>query len=208
MAEIMGCYTADVWSTSSSAENDVEGLKPEADFKGSNFNNMKSKFEITYGSVIKLMHKKTKFRLHSHNVPYGSGSGQQSVTGFPNVDDANSYWVHNIFIPSPETSMKAGDNIKAGTIIRLQHLKTKKWLHSHLHGSPISGNLEICVTTFVCAAQMTRRHKGLQTSADVKKQTVFLLQTADVWATSSSAELCRHGPQTADVLTLKKQTAP
>ncbi|KAL4559286.1 hypothetical protein LXL04_031424 [Taraxacum kok-saghyz] len=33
-------------------------------------------------------------------------------------------------------------------------------------------------------------------------------QTADVWATSSSAELCRCGPQTADVLTLKKQTEP
>ncbi|KAL4570776.1 hypothetical protein LXL04_026438 [Taraxacum kok-saghyz] len=31
---------------------------------------------------------------------------------------------------------------------------------------------------------------------------------ADVWATSSSAELCRCGPQTADVLTLKKQTEP
>lgn len=23
----------------------------------------------------------------------GSGSGQQSVTGFPNADDGNSYWV-------------------------------------------------------------------------------------------------------------------
>ncbi|KAL9260206.1 Stromal cell-derived factor 2-like protein [Drosera capensis] len=48
--------------------------------------------EITYGTVLKLMHEKTKFRLHSHEVPYGSGSGQQSVTGFPDVDDANSYW--------------------------------------------------------------------------------------------------------------------
>lgn len=50
--------------------------------------------QITYGSVIKLMHEKTKVRLHSHDVPYGSGSGQQSVTGFPNVDDSNSYWVY------------------------------------------------------------------------------------------------------------------
>ncbi|CAI9301527.1 unnamed protein product [Lactuca saligna] len=30
--------------------------------------------------------------------------------------------------------------------------------------------------------------------ADVKKQTVFLLQTADVWSTSSAAEACRCGP--------------
>ncbi|KAJ4865785.1 MIR motif protein [Raphanus sativus] len=38
--------------------------------------------EITYVSAIKLMHEKTKFRLHSHDMPYGSGSDQQSVTGF------------------------------------------------------------------------------------------------------------------------------
>ncbi|KAB1207182.1 Stromal cell-derived factor 2-like protein [Morella rubra] len=48
--------------------------------------------EITYGTVLNLMQERTKFRLHSHDVPYGSGSGQQSVAGFPNVDDANSYW--------------------------------------------------------------------------------------------------------------------
>ena len=47
-----------------------------------------------------------------------------------------------------------------------------------------------------------------QQPADVKKQTVFLLQTADVWSTSSAAEACRCGPQTADILTLEKQTAP
>ncbi|TYK19996.1 stromal cell-derived factor 2-like protein [Cucumis melo var. makuwa] len=95
--------------------------------------------EITYGSVLKLMHEKTKFRLHSHDVPYGSGSGQQSVTGFPNVDDSNSYWIVR---PQPGTSAKQGDTIKSGTIIRLQHMRTRKWLHSHLHASPISGNLE------------------------------------------------------------------
>ncbi|KAL4561605.1 hypothetical protein LXL04_033775 [Taraxacum kok-saghyz] len=47
-----------------------------------------------------------------------------------------------------------------------------------------------------------------QQSADVKKQTVFFLQTADVWSTSSAAETCRCGPQTADVLASKKQTPP
>ncbi|XP_022976196.1 stromal cell-derived factor 2-like protein [Cucurbita maxima] len=96
--------------------------------------------EITYGTVLKLMHEKTKFRLHSHDVPYGSGSGQQSVTGYPNVDDANSYWIVR---PELGTSAKQGDPIKSGTIIRLQHMGTRKWLHSHLHASPISGNLEV-----------------------------------------------------------------
>ncbi|CAL5361607.1 unnamed protein product [Camellia sinensis] len=96
--------------------------------------------QITYGSAIKLMHERTKFRLHSHDVPYGSGSGQQSVTGFPNVDDSNSYWIVR---PVPDTDAKQGDAIKSGTIIRLQHMRSRKWLHSHLHASPISGNLEV-----------------------------------------------------------------
>jgi len=96
--------------------------------------------EISYGSAIKLMHERTKFRLHSHDVPYGSGSGQQSVTSFPNVDDANSYWIVR---PRPDTSAKQGHPITHGTIVRLQHMKTRKWLHSHLHASPITGNLEV-----------------------------------------------------------------
>ncbi|KAG8656817.1 hypothetical protein MANES_03G010100v8 [Manihot esculenta] len=96
--------------------------------------------EITYGTVLKLMHERTKFRLHSHDVPYGTGSGQQSVTGFPDVDDANSYWIVR---PQLGSDAKQGDRIETGTVIRLQHMKTRKWLHSHLHLSPISGNLEV-----------------------------------------------------------------
>ncbi|KAF5822546.1 hypothetical protein HanXRQr2_Chr01g0027861 [Helianthus annuus] len=41
-----------------------------------------------------------------------------------------------------------------------------------------------------------------------KKQTLFSLQTADLWSTSSPADACRCGPQTADLLHLKKQTPP
>ncbi|CAO3644469.1 unnamed protein product [Cunninghamella blakesleeana] len=38
--------------------------------------------KVTCGSTVKLMNKATQYRLHSHGVSYGSGSGQQSVTGF------------------------------------------------------------------------------------------------------------------------------
>ncbi|GJR30565.1 stromal cell-derived factor 2-like protein [Tanacetum coccineum] len=78
--------------------------------------------------------------LADFDIMESLGSGQQSVTGFPNVDDANSYWIVR---PVPETSAKQGDGIKSGRIIRLQHMKTRRWLHSHLHASPISGNLEV-----------------------------------------------------------------
>ncbi|MFS8023870.1 hypothetical protein Hanom_Chr16g01456581 [Helianthus anomalus] len=48
----------------------------------------------------------------------------------------------------------------------------------------------------------------IQQFAEVKKQTVFFLQTAEIWSTFSATDVCRCGPQTADVLPLKKQTTP
>jgi dolichyl-phosphate-mannose--protein O-mannosyl transferase len=67
-------------------------------------------------------------------------STQQSVTGFPNLDDSNSYWIVK---PIPDSSDKQGDVMTSGTVLRLQHMKTRRWLHSHLHLSPISGNSEV-----------------------------------------------------------------
>lgn len=95
---------------------------------------------VTYGSVIKLQHERTNARLHSHDVPYGSGSGEQSVTAFPSVEDANSYWRVEIV----DDDHEQGDIIPNGAVIRLQHAGTRKWLHcGQMHRSPLSGNLEV-----------------------------------------------------------------
>lgn len=56
-------------------------------------------------------------------------------------------FVMQIVKPQPDISAKQGDTIKSGTIIRLQHMRTRKWLHSHLHASPISGNLEVTISS-------------------------------------------------------------
>ncbi len=47
---------------------------------------------MTWSSVIKLVNSNSNARLHSHDVKYGSGSGQQSVTAVKSADDHNSYW--------------------------------------------------------------------------------------------------------------------
>src|SRR5699024_11190942 len=47
---------------------------------------------VTCGSVLKLMNSNAGVRLHSHDIKYGSGSGQQSVTGTDKQEDINSYW--------------------------------------------------------------------------------------------------------------------
>jgi len=48
---------------------------------------------VTCGSIISLVHVPTNSRLHSHDVKYGGGSGQQSVTGFADQGDTNNYWL-------------------------------------------------------------------------------------------------------------------
>nr|CAD7427311.1 unnamed protein product [Timema monikensis] len=95
---------------------------------------------VTCGSVLKLMNVGYKIRLHSHDVKYGTGSGQQSVTGTELQEDVNSHW-----LIKSETGKHCnrGQAIKCGDVIRLQHLATLKNLHSHHFSSPLSGNQEV-----------------------------------------------------------------
>lgn len=95
---------------------------------------------VTCGSSIKLQHQASNYRLHSHEVAYGSGSQQQSVTLVQSADDPNSLW--NI-VGDLDKGCSRGSKIENGKVIRLQHVNTKKWLHSHNFPSPLSGNKEV-----------------------------------------------------------------
>ncbi|KAL3280728.1 hypothetical protein HHI36_003964 [Cryptolaemus montrouzieri] len=95
---------------------------------------------VTCGSVVKLLNTDYRVRLHSHDVKYGTGSGQQSVTGTETQEDINSHWVIKA---ATGKICPRGEPIKCGSKIRLEHLETKKNLHSHLFSSPLSGKQEI-----------------------------------------------------------------
>ncbi len=102
---------------------------------------------VTCGSAIKLRHTATGFLLHSHNIKWGSGSGQQSVTAVEASDDPNSLWQIKESL-SADRSVKhvsclSGTPIRCGETVRLAHVQTKLHLHSHLHSAPISGRQEI-----------------------------------------------------------------
>lgn len=95
---------------------------------------------VTCGSVIKLLNDAYKVRLHSHDVKYGSGSGQQSVTATELKDDVNSHWAIK---GQQDEVCKRGEPVACGSTIRLHHVTTNKNLHSHHFSSPLSGNQEI-----------------------------------------------------------------
>ncbi|KAG0346283.1 hypothetical protein BG004_001991 [Podila humilis] len=96
--------------------------------------------KVTCGSSIKLTHEKTGFKLHSHQIPYGTGSGQQSITAVPSKEDTNSLW---IVMAQLGHTCERGEPVPCGSVIRLKHVNTKKFLHSHHHQSPMSGGLEV-----------------------------------------------------------------
>ncbi|XP_022121893.1 stromal cell-derived factor 2 [Pieris rapae] len=95
---------------------------------------------VTCGTMLKIMNTDLHLRLHSHDVKYGSGSGQQSITAVDVTDDHNSHWLVR---PAMGETCKRGSPIKCNTNIRLQHVATKKNLHSHYFSSPLSGNQEV-----------------------------------------------------------------
>uniref|UniRef100_A0A3Q4B8K6 MIR domain-containing protein n=1 Tax=Mola mola TaxID=94237 RepID=A0A3Q4B8K6_MOLML len=95
---------------------------------------------VTCGSVIKLLNIKHNVRLHSHDVRYGSGSGQQSVTGVSAAEDSNSYWSVR---GTNDAFCYRGTSVKCGQTIRLTHVNTGRNLHSHYFASPLSSN-QVC----------------------------------------------------------------
>ncbi|XP_063547487.1 stromal cell-derived factor 2 [Cydia strobilella] len=95
---------------------------------------------VTCGTILKIMNVDLRLRLHSHDVKYGSGSGQQSVTAVDAADDYNSHWLVRA---SMGDTCKRGEPIKCNSNIRLHHVSSKKNLHSHYFSSPLSGNQEV-----------------------------------------------------------------
>jgi len=99
---------------------------------------------VTCGSVTKLLNSAHRVRLHSHDVKYGSGSGQQSVTAIEDMDDHNSHWqILNPFDNNDKGVCVRGTPVACGTNIRLMHMSTGCLLHSHLFTSPLSRNQEV-----------------------------------------------------------------
>lgn len=94
---------------------------------------------VTLGSVVALEHKATGYRLHSHEINWGSGSGQQSVTAFHGDGDPNSLWL----VYEAGSGRGAGSTVACGETVRLRHVRSGAHLHSHLHTSPLSKQQEV-----------------------------------------------------------------
>ncbi|KAL7674501.1 hypothetical protein ACOME3_000778 [Neoechinorhynchus agilis] len=95
---------------------------------------------VTYGSSVKLYNPYYKVRLHSHEIAYGTGSGQQSVTAVETEDDHGSYWQ---ILAQAGNYTHRGQSVQCRDVIRLLHCSTRKFLHTHHFQSPLSRLQEV-----------------------------------------------------------------
>lgn len=150
---------------------------------------------VTFGSVVKLLNKQYSIRLHSHEVKYGSGSGQQSVTGMSHAEDANSYW--QVRSPSDEHVMR-GTPVKCGQKIRLTHVQTQSNLHSHSFASPLTDEQEVSCFgeggegdhldnwNVICSGKYWERDSYVQLQHDVTDQ--YLAATSQTYGRPISGQ--------------------
>ncbi|WP_426593312.1 hypothetical protein ACPPVS_16485 [Cellulomonas sp. McL0617] len=92
---------------------------------------------VSAGDTLTLSHVWTGLTLHSHDLPYthpGSDRLQQ-VTGFGGSDDNNRWLL---------AGTAAGSALAHGSVVRLRHVRTGRWLHSQTGvPSPISRQQEV-----------------------------------------------------------------
>ena len=98
--------------------------------------------DVAIGSTITIRHLNTQGGyLHSHAHNYPGGSNQQQITLYPHRDANNNWKVLNVtsgdLADAPDWEHKL-THVTDGMIIRLEHIKTEKRLHSHDHRPPVS----------------------------------------------------------------------
>ncbi|XP_058980283.1 protein O-mannosyl-transferase 2 isoform X1 [Musca domestica] len=92
---------------------------------------------VAFGSMVSIKNHKTGggyLHSHLHLYPKGVGSQQQQVTSYTHKDE-NNVW---IIKPHDKEFTKDVVFLKHGDLVRLEHLQTRRNLHSHDEPAPIS----------------------------------------------------------------------
>ena len=102
--------------------------------------------ELAYGSVVTLKNARVGggyLHSHYHLFPEGVGARQQQVTSYAHKDDNNKFlvkkWNEDPPFPfTPEWNDGEVEFVKHGDLVRLEHIITRRNIHSHQEPAPIS----------------------------------------------------------------------
>jgi len=111
--------------------------------EGNRLQNATVPAQVAYGAVITLKNHRTGGAyLHSHLHLYAEGVGakQQQVTTYSHKDENNVFVIKKWNeeapnITDPDTEIEF---VKSGDLIRLEHLSTRRNMHSHNQPAPVS----------------------------------------------------------------------
>lgn len=105
---------------------------------GNSLHNASLPREVAYGAIVTMKNHKTGGGyLHSHHHLYAEGFGarQQQITTYTHKDE------NNRFLVKPYNEEEPGEEVKLlanGHLVRLEHVQTKRNLHSHQEMAPIT----------------------------------------------------------------------
>jgi dolichyl-phosphate-mannose--protein O-mannosyl transferase len=98
---------------------------------------------VGYGSIVSLRHKATHGYLHSHPNFYPDGSKQQQITVYPYNDQNSQFRIvpkHGYNVT--ELAAEKFIPLRHGDRVRLQHVPTGRYMHSHNVPAPVSQDKE------------------------------------------------------------------
>ena len=99
--------------------------------------------EVAYGAVVTLMNHRTGgayLHSHFHLYPEGMGAKQQQVTTYAHKDE-NNFFVIKKWNEEPPNNTDPDaivDLIKNGDLVRLEHVTSRRNIHSHREPAPVS----------------------------------------------------------------------
>ncbi|XP_031634027.1 protein O-mannosyl-transferase 2 [Contarinia nasturtii] len=107
---------------------------------GNSLHNATMPRQLAYGAVLTLKNYKTGggyLHSHYHLYPKGAGSRQQQITTYTHKDE-NNKWLIKPYNEEIKSNEKDVVLVKHGDLIRLEHIQTKRNLHSHREQAPLT----------------------------------------------------------------------
>jgi len=102
--------------------------------------------ELAYGAMITLKNARVGggyLHSHYHLYPEGVGARQQQITSYAHKDDNNKFLIKKWNEDPPLPFTKDWDDaeiefVKHGDLVRLEHILTRRNVHSHQEPAPLS----------------------------------------------------------------------
>ncbi|CAH1126628.1 unnamed protein product [Ceutorhynchus assimilis] len=104
---------------------------------GNSLYNASMPHQVAYGAIVTLKNHRTGggyLHSHFHLYPEGMGARQQQITTYTHKDDNNKWLIKKYNLEETNTI----EIVHSGDLVRLEHIATKRNLHSHKEQAPVT----------------------------------------------------------------------